>query len=165
MGLRRAAYDAVGGYPALPFSVTEDFTLVRAVAEQTPWRVRFPLDARTTVETLPAGSVAEAYAQRRRWARGGLGGGAWVVALYGVVFAVHALLVAGLVVAPAAGLLALAAKAGADAVALGAVHQRAGGRLSAGALVGMEAFQIAYLTTLPFVLALRPGIGWKGRRH
>ena len=40
MAVRRTVYDAVGGYPALPFSVTEDFTLVRAVAERTDARVR-----------------------------------------------------------------------------------------------------------------------------
>ena len=42
MAVRRTVYDATGGYPALPFSVTEDFTLVRAVAERTVARVLVP---------------------------------------------------------------------------------------------------------------------------
>ena len=165
MGVRRAAYDAVGGYPALPFSVTEDFTLVRAIADQTDWRVRFPLDARSVVWTLPADGVAETYGQRRRWARGGLDGDPWVVPLYGLLWGVHALLAAGLVLAPAAGLAALAAKALADGAVLRAVGRRVGAGVGAAALLGMELFATAYLVTLPFVLVARPRIGWKGRRH
>lgn len=165
MGVRRAAYDAVGGYPALPFSITEDFTLVRAIADQTDWRVRFPLGARSVVWTLPADGVAGAYDQRRRWARGGLDGDPWVVPLYGLLFGVHALLVAGLVLAPAAGLAALAAKALADGAVLWAAGRRVGAGVGVPALVGLAAFSTAYLVTLPFVLLARPRIGWKGRRH
>ena len=165
MGVRHAAYDAVGGYPALPFSITEDFTLVRAIADQTDWRVRFPLDARSVVWTLPADGVAATYDQRRRWARGGLDGDPWVIPLYGLLFAVHALLVAGLVLAPAAGLAALATKALADGAVLWATGRRVGAGVHVGALVGLELFATAYLVTLPFVLLARPGIGWKGRHH
>ena len=165
MGVRRAAYDAVGGYPALPFSVTEDFTLVRAIADETDWTVRFPLDARSVVWTRPADGPVATYVQRRRWARGGLEGDPWVVPLYAVLFAVHALLVAGLLAAPAAGLGALAAKTAADGAVLWATGRRVGAGLSLGPLLGFEAFLTAYLTTLPVALALRPEVDWKGRRH
>ena len=165
MGVRRAAYDAVGGYPALPFSITEDFTLVRAIADQTDWRVRFPLDARSVVWTLPADGVAATYDQRRRWARGGLDGDPWVIPLYALLFGVHALVVAGLVVAPAAGLSALATKALADGAVLWTAGRRVGAGVGAGAFLGLELFMTAYLVTLPFVLVARPRVGWKGRRH
>ena len=165
MAFRRTAYDAVGGYPALPFSVTEDFTLVRAVAEKTPFRVRFPVGAPTTVWTLPADGFADAYRQRRRWARGGLTGGAPVVAAYVGLWLVHVLPLVGLAVAPAAAVAALTAKALADGALVRAVLRRVGGRLRARDVLGLEAFLFAYLTTLPVALALRPRIGWKGRSH
>ena len=69
---------------------------LRAVAERTPWRVRFPIRPATTVWTLPTASVAEAYAQRRRWARGGLSGEPWVPPAYAGLFVVHALPLLGL---------------------------------------------------------------------
>ena len=163
-GVRRAAYDDVGGYPALPFSVTEDFILVRA-AVRAGWRVRFPLDARSVVWSLPTDSVPAAYGQRRRWARGGLSGDPWVLPLYVLLFVVHALPLAGLVVAPAAGGAALAAKAVGDGAALWALRRRVGGRVRLGALVGTVLFVTGYLVTLPVALVLRPQIGWKGRRH
>lgn len=165
MGIRKETYEAVGGYASLPFSITEDFTLVRAVTEETSWRVRFPLDRQSTVWTLPADGIAEAYAQRRRWARGGLTGGIWVWALYVLLFGLQAVLIAGVALAPIAGLTALGGKTLADAALLGAVHWRMGGRIDPLALAGAELFQLVYLLTLPGALVLRPGIEWKGRRH
>ena len=169
MAVRRETYDHVGGYPALPFSVTEDFTLVQAVAERSPRRVRFPIDPEATVWTLPADGLAEAYAQRRRWARGGLGGGSWVIASYGLLFAVHALPIVGLAVAPVAAGVSLALKTCGDVLFLTAVAGRAGARRPlrevARDALAFEAFLYGYMVTLPFVLTLRPRIDWKGRRH
>ena len=165
MGFRRAAYEAVGGYPALPVSVTEDFVLVRAVAERTPWRVRFLLDPEALVWTLPIDGVRATYVQRRRWARGGLAGGGWIWPVYGALFASHALPLAALVAAPPWGLAAFAAKALADGALLQAVLRRTGTRLRLGDLLGVEAFMTAYLVTLPLALVVRPRIAWKGRHH
>lgn len=165
MGLRRSAYDAVGGYPALPFSVTEDFALVQAVARRTDAAIRFPLDPRTTVWTLPVDTVREAYRQRRRWARGGVSGGPLVLGVYALLFAVHAVLLLGMAVAPWAALAALGAKTVADAALLRTVARRVREPLRAGALVAVEAFMTGYMVTLPAVLALRPHVVWKGRRH
>ncbi|MEM1116070.1 MAG: glycosyltransferase [Bacteroidota bacterium] len=165
MGLRRAAYEAVGGYPALPFSVTEDFTLVRAVAERTPWRVRFPIRPATTVWTLPTASVAEAYAQRRRWARGGLSGDPWVPPAYAGLFVVHALPLLGLALTPGAAALGIAAKIVVDGILLRTLLRTVGSRLGVGDLLAFEAFLFGYLTTLPAALVLQPSISWKGRRH
>jgi 1,2-diacylglycerol 3-beta-glucosyltransferase len=172
MAVRRAAYDAVGGYPALPFSVTEDFILVRAVAERTPWRVRFLLDAATTVWTLPADGARAAYRQRQRWARGGLAGGAPVVAAYVAFWLVHVLPLVGLFVAPALALGLVAAKVAAEGALVAAVLRRVGPPHRGGVerprwadVLGLEAFLFAYLVTLPAALVLRPRIDWKGRTH
>ncbi|MDT0630499.1 glycosyltransferase [Rubrivirga sp. S365] len=165
MGVRRAAYEAVGGYPALPVSVTEDFVLVRAVAERTPWRVRFFLDPDALVWTLPIDGVAATYVQRRRWARGGLAGKGWIYPVYGALFVSHALPLAALAAAPLAGGVALAAKGLADATLLRAVLRRTGTRVRLRDLLGVEAFMAAYLVTLPVALVLRPRIAWKGRHH
>jgi len=68
---RRAAYDAVGGYEKIGFSIIEDFALMRAINERTKWRVIFPIDARTTITSAPARNWREFYEQRQRWAAGG----------------------------------------------------------------------------------------------
>ncbi len=165
MGVRRAAYEAVGGYPALPFSLTEDFTLVRAIADGTDWRVRFPIAPDLVVWTMPADGIAETYGQRRRWARGGLSGDPWVLLLYALLFGIQAVLLAGLLWSPGPALGALAAKTTGDALVLAAAGRRAGGRVPLLPLLGLEVFMAGYLATLPVALLLRPRIGWKGRRH
>ena len=71
MAFRRAAYEAVGGYPALPFSVTEDYVLFRTIAARSGFRVRVLFDAGLRVRTLPLDRWADVHQQRRRWARGG----------------------------------------------------------------------------------------------
>jgi len=68
---RRAAYDAVGGYEKIGFSIIEDFALMRAIDGRTKWRVIFPIDARTTMVSKPARDWREFYEQRQRWAAGG----------------------------------------------------------------------------------------------
>ena len=69
MLVTRAAYQATGGYEALPFSVTEDFALFEAVnARGFGYRQLFEPAVRAV--SLPAGSWAALVRQRRRWLRG-----------------------------------------------------------------------------------------------
>ena len=44
MSFRKKAYDEIGGYEALPFSVTEDFTLLRAIYNLKKYKILFPLE-------------------------------------------------------------------------------------------------------------------------
>ncbi|MDO7848080.1 glycosyltransferase [Hymenobacter sp. M29] len=69
MLVTRAAYEATGGYEALPFSVTEDFALFQAaVARGFGFRHVFSAEARA--DSLPMPSWAALLKQRRRWLRG-----------------------------------------------------------------------------------------------
>ena len=169
MAVRREAYLATGGYPALPFSVTEDFALYRAVADRTAYGVRFHVAPGSLVWSEPAPSLGAAYAQRRRWARGGLGGGAPVWAAYAALHLSHLLPVLALGLAPLHGAAALAAMLAADRLLLGAADRRTAGGLASAlspAAFGLgEAFRFSYLLTLPVVLLVRPRISWKGRAH
>jgi len=68
---RRAAYEAVGGYKKIGFSIIEDFALMRAIDKQTGWQIIFPLDPQLVVASEPAKTWREFYEQRQRWAAGG----------------------------------------------------------------------------------------------
>lgn len=71
LSIRRKAYDAVGGYRVIPFSVTEDYALFHAVTSQTTFKAKFPLDRTTLVESNPCKSWGELYRQKMRWFTGG----------------------------------------------------------------------------------------------
>jgi cellulose synthase/poly-beta-1,6-N-acetylglucosamine synthase-like glycosyltransferase len=68
---RRAAYEAVGGYEALGFSIIEDFALMRAIHKQTPWQICFPLDPQLVITSEPELNWRDFFEQRQRWAAGG----------------------------------------------------------------------------------------------
>jgi len=73
LSVRKAAYDAIGGYREIPFSVTEDYALFHAVASSGRYAVRFPMDPGTINESLPCTSWRQLYRQKKRWFAGGKG--------------------------------------------------------------------------------------------
>jgi len=164
MAFRRTAYEAVGGYPALPFSVTEDYVLFQTVARQTNFRVRFPLDPGLHTITLPLKRLVDVYRQRRRWARGGLRAPLWLYALYLIAHLAHLLPAIALFVAPFWALSLIALKIFGDLsllwVALG-VSQR---RKLLRAFPLFEAYLFAYMISLPLALAVSWRINWKNRK-
>jgi 1,2-diacylglycerol 3-beta-glucosyltransferase len=163
MAIRRAAYEAVGGYPALPFSVTEDYLLFRTIVARTPWRARFPSDPAARNVTLPLESLGEVYEQRRRWARGGMRAPTWVYGAYSLAHLAHLIPLIVLLVNPAAALIAIALKVGADLTVMQASLRPRRSHLMR-SFLGWEAYFFAYMTTLPAVLLLFPRIRWKDRK-
>ncbi|WP_375445244.1 glycosyltransferase [uncultured Fibrella sp.] len=69
MAVRREAYDAVGGFAGIPFSVVEDYTLFQAIVAK-GYGYAHRLNADVLAETLPAPTLATYLQQRKRWMRG-----------------------------------------------------------------------------------------------
>jgi cellulose synthase/poly-beta-1,6-N-acetylglucosamine synthase-like glycosyltransferase len=68
---RREAYDEVGGYRGIKFSVTEDFALFKAITRSGRWGYRYPLEKESLVFSKACGTLPELYRQKRRWGVGG----------------------------------------------------------------------------------------------
>jgi 1,2-diacylglycerol 3-beta-glucosyltransferase len=68
---RHAAYKQVGGYHGVGFSVTEDFALLKSIAQRTSWKIRFTIDHECFVKTKPMKNWKDFFNQRKRWAVGG----------------------------------------------------------------------------------------------
>jgi len=82
MAVRREAYNATGGYEALPFSVTEDFALFWHILQK-GYAFRNVVAKEGMVTSLPAPTWHAVFRQRRRWMVGALGlGFEWQVALW-----------------------------------------------------------------------------------
>jgi cellulose synthase/poly-beta-1,6-N-acetylglucosamine synthase-like glycosyltransferase len=93
LSVRRTAYDRVGGYRKIPFSVTEDYALFHAVTTQTDFEPRFPLDARTLVTSMACSSWKQLHRQKMRWFTGGRDMSARSLLLFCVSFLFNLLLV------------------------------------------------------------------------
>jgi cellulose synthase/poly-beta-1,6-N-acetylglucosamine synthase-like glycosyltransferase len=164
MAFRRAVYEAVGGYPALPFSVTEDYMLFKSIHEQTDARLRYPADPALRNVTLPLHRITDVYQQRRRWARGGIKAKPVVYLAYALTHLAHLLPLIGLFVAPGPTLAVLAVKVGADFAVLWTALGPSRRRGLLRTFPTFEAYLFFYLVTLPTVLLFFPEINWKDRK-
>ncbi|MFC7668255.1 glycosyltransferase [Hymenobacter humi] len=165
MLVTRAAYEATGGYEALPFSVTEDFALFQAVlAQGFGFRQVFNSEARA--DSLPIPTWAALMKQRRRWLRG-------VEALplrlrlellffSGFWPALVALAVVG---GPGPALGAWGLKVLTQGVLAHFAHRRAGLRLPLLLLPLFELYTLGLTIGLVGIRALGGAVVWKGRRY
>lgn len=97
-GFRRAAYDHVGGYEAIGFTIVEDFALMQKIVRDTKWLVRFPLDPAAAIYSFPPASWREFFHQRQRWAAGGKEMGGLAKYLMAIAFcALVAIVLAGFI--------------------------------------------------------------------
>lgn len=163
MAFRREAYLAVGGYPALPFSVTEDYALFQAIHRTSRWRVELVLDRALRNDTLPLASFREVFSQRKRWARGGLRASPWAYGLYLTVFLAHLFLLLGLFLQPVWAVPLLLAKCGADLALIAVAKHRLGVRGLRFTFPLFEAYLFSYVIAMPFAILIAPGTRWKER--
>lgn len=95
MAVSRDAYNAVGGYESLPFSVVEDYTLFQAIIGR-GFRFRNVLNEAVLARTQPVDTLRTFLNQRKRWMRGATDLPTWMVALlYGQYLAGPLLLLLG----------------------------------------------------------------------
>lgn len=92
MAVSRKAYDSVGGYESIPFSVVEDYGLFQAIVKK-KYSFRNLLDKEVLAQTKPVETMHAFLQQRKRWMNGAMQLPAWMVtALYGQYLAAPFLL-------------------------------------------------------------------------
>lgn len=77
IAFRRSAYEDIGGFKGIGFSVTEDFALMRALLKSKKWKIAYPQYSGVKVISEPLRNWSEFYRQRKRWAAGGKKAGIW----------------------------------------------------------------------------------------
>lgn len=164
MAVSRDAYDAVGGYESLPFSVVEDYVLFRAIIGR-GFGFRNVLNEDVLARTRPVDTLQQFLNQRKRWMRGATALPGWmVVSLYGQYLAGPLLLLLGwFVPALAVGLYVLKLFVQTLVISLGLGRLRQT-RLWPYALL-FEVYQLI-IGPLSVLYYLSPTqIEWKGRTY
>lgn len=95
MAVSRKAYDAVGGYDNLPFSITEDYLLFDAI-RQKGFRHAWLLDEKVLNLSTPIPDWRTLFHQRRRWFKGGSSGPWYAIVLFGFYTLANPLLILSL---------------------------------------------------------------------
>jgi cellulose synthase/poly-beta-1,6-N-acetylglucosamine synthase-like glycosyltransferase len=100
LSVRREAYEKVGGYRKIPFSVTEDYALFHAVTRTGGYRACFPMIRETLVESAPCATAKELYQQKKRWFAGGRGMDLKSMLVFAIPYVFNLALIVALVALP-----------------------------------------------------------------
>ena len=163
LSVSRRAYDTVGGYRTIPFSVTEDYALFHAVIGA-GFAAIIPMDLRKLVRSAPCETWKHLYNQKKRWFTGGRGMDATSMLVFAVPYLFNLLLLFTLLVAPSpAAWGALAGKIAVDLTfSLPAlVRFRQLRKLLVWPLY--ELYYTAYVLIYPPLVLMRTEVVWKER--
>lgn len=165
MLVTREAYEATGGYEALPFSVTEDFELFKAVMKR-GFGFYNIFRPEILAFSLPIATPGRLLHQRRRWLRGveslpwGLKLG---LLIYGNFYL--GLLALTFVAGPGAALVMLGGKMLAQGVLATVIFRRVGLRAPWKLLPLFELYTVWLTVSLLGFRLLGKKFDWKGRKY
>jgi cellulose synthase/poly-beta-1,6-N-acetylglucosamine synthase-like glycosyltransferase len=166
MSFRRSAYDDVGGYRNVGFSVTEDFILFKAIAYESKWKLRYALLPDTLVWSEPCNGLKDVYRQKKRWGRGGVD----IHPVGFFIMSVGFLMNLAILVLPFTGitlaswLTLLIGKSVGDIFLLTLPLKRLGQRRLFRYFPFFELYYLIYVTVLPFIVFLTGRVVWKDRK-
>lgn len=162
MAVRRDAFNAIGGYANIPFSVTEDLALQFAMF-RAGYEIRHAIHSNVQVQTMPCSTFVEYVKQRHRWVRGGT-----ALGISATAFVISSIaLWAGIIVSavysawvPFWGFVAMRLMADSGLVAMSAIYIKRYRLLP----MIVPAMALLVLTELfiPFLVA-RKQVTWKGQ--
>jgi cellulose synthase/poly-beta-1,6-N-acetylglucosamine synthase-like glycosyltransferase len=166
LSFRKAAYEDVGGYRKIPFSVTEDFMLFTTIIKTRKWNYLIPIDPNILVVSQPCSSWTELIRQKHRWGKGGLDIRLSGFSIMAIGFGLDALILVSLLMgSPLYALGAIFFKMAGDYCFLRTVLSKLG-RLDL--LTYFAPFQVyffLYPLLLPFVVFFGGRVVWKGRKY
>ena len=165
MSFRKKAYEDIGGYESLPFSVTEDFTLLRAIYKLKKYKILFPLETDALVTSKPCPDLKSLYHQKKRWSVGGLGVPVrgYIIMFWG--FATNlGIILTPLFFSPVWLYLAFF-KIAIDLFVLYPVHQKLGIAKNLRYFLMYQIYYTLYVLALPFIVFASRKVVWKGREY
>jgi cellulose synthase/poly-beta-1,6-N-acetylglucosamine synthase-like glycosyltransferase len=165
MAVSRSAYKAVGGYESLPFSITEDYLLFKAILEN-GYDYRWPLIPAIVNYSAPIGSWLGLFQQRKRWLKGGLNGPWYALIAFGVFTACYPTILAFIFFIPnpfvfGIGILLLLL----DSLFITASSVRLGHPKLVLLFPIFVCYRLIHVTVFPIFALLPFSVVWKGRKY
>lgn len=165
MSYRKKAYGEMGGYENLSFSVTEDFSVLRAIYLLGKYQVIFPLDKDGLVTSLPCTSFKELYQQKKRWGVGGLAVPfrGFVIMSFGWIVNLCVLLTPAFL--SGTWLYLSIFKIAIDLFVLYPIHSKLGIKEKMKYFVQFEIYFLIYVIILPIAVLSSRKVVWKGKEY
>jgi len=166
LSFRKKAYYDVGGYRSLKFSVTEDYSLFKAIVGSGKWDYLYPVDAERVVVTEPCTTWGELVRQKHRWGTGGLDMRLYGLYIMVVGFGMHVAAILALFTGNVAvGTTGLMLKFVADYLFLYTVLKKIGKKELLKHFYAFELYYLLYVIALPFIVFFGGRVSWKGRKY
>lgn len=166
MSYRRKAYFEVGGYENLPFSVTEDFNLLKAINKLKKYKIIYPLDKAALVTSSACKNLKSLYRQKKRWAIGGLKASwqGYIIFIFGYLTNVLTLLTPFFY--SKVWLYLIIFKAAIDLFLLLPAYKRLGLIKDLKYFPAFEIYYLIYVALLPLIVFVTgKNVSWKGREY
>lgn len=164
LSVRKSAYQRVGGFHRIPFSVTEDQALFQAITSSGEYVAEFPLNPDAVVESRPCTTVGDLFKQKQRWFLGGREMDWKRLGAFGIAYALHVFLLLGLMSGSWSALTgALLMKTTADLILLLPTISAFRKWNLLWAFPLFEIYYICYVVAFPPLVAAGGTVEWKGR--
>ena len=164
MAVTKEAYQAVGGYESLPFSITEDMELFKHVTDR-GYGVRQLIDKNTLAWSNPSRSFKLILYQRKRWLRGAMGLPFAILSILFFQLVFFPLVVILTFLAPGIAALTFVLKIGLQAVFIAMVQKKVGQQIRVFPLLFYEFYSAAVSLASVVFYFLPFRIYWKGRSY
>lgn len=164
LSFHRSAYNQVGGYRNLKFSVTEDYTVVQAIVRTQKWDYCYPIDPKHLVVSKPCPDIRSILHQKHRWGTGGLDMrmGGLIIMIIGFLMHLSPFIMlywGGVVLAASAFMI----KFTADYIFLYTILKKLERIDELRWFYWFELYFIFYVLLLPFLVFFGGKVKWKGR--
>ncbi len=165
MSFRKKAYEEIGGYENLPFSVTEDFTLLRAIYKLGKYKILFPLEKDALITSIACPDLKSLYHQKKRWSIGGLGVPVRGFFIMAWGFLTHLCMLLTPFFYSPAWLYLIFFKIATDYFVLYPIHKKLGITKNLKYFWAYQIYYILYVLALPFIVLASRKVVWKGREY
>lgn len=165
MSFRKKAYEEVGGFENLPFSVTEDFRLLNSIQQLKKYRLIYPLDKNALVVSKPVLTFKELLNQKKRWAVGGIDTPPIGLGLMLWAFLTNLFIIITPLFFSAVWMYLVIFKISIDLFALLPIHQKLGLQKNLKYFLVFEFYYILYVVFLPLTILISRKVIWKGRKY
>lgn len=166
MSYRKKAYFEVGGYENLPFSITEDFNLLKAINKLKKYKIIYPLDKDALVTSTSCKNIKSLYHQKKRWSVGGLKAPwqGYVIFIFGYLTNVLMLLTPFFI--SKIWIYLVLFKLAADFFLLFPAYKKLGLVKDLKYFITFEIYYLIYVTLLPLIVfTTGKKVHWKGREY
>lgn len=165
MSYLKKAYEEAGGYESIPFSVTEDFSLMKAIHNLKKYKVVYPCEAGSLVTSKPCNNWKSLYWQKKRWGVGGIKNDIIGYLAMGTGYVTHAaMLIMPFIFSPLSLYLTFS-KIILDYFFVKQVFYKLGLKLKITHFLAFEIYFVIYVLILPFIVLPNRKIKWKGREY